>query len=420
MVATRPRTVLALGMAWALGAAHALGAQGPPRIEGRVVDSASGAAVEGAAITLAPFGIEAADSSARVEAVTDRAGMFQLGGVPSGDLHLTVTHVAYGTFTDRVALAPGDRIALRISLSPTAIALEPIVVEVASAGARRDRALGSARRRVTAEELTPMARSGEHLANALARLLPGVRVRSGRSQPGQLVCLEFRDPASLAAPGCRTPIVIVDNVRQANGLVTLNTLPVAHIRSVEAVGPGAAGVRYGADSNHGVIVIETVSGGAPLLPLGEAGSRTYSWALESEPYPWGEALALAVATNAASLAVGYAVSRSCLSFDDLSEHFVGARCGGLGNAGSRMILYAAPQLGVGYLTARIGTTDLSRGSTWKNAVAGTLMAAPGIVLALTSHEDGFPGSTEIGAVMAIVGAPLATVVADRLFRRVRR
>ncbi len=54
------------------------------------------------------------------------------------------------------------------------------------------------------------------------------------------------------------------------------------------------------------------------------------------------------------------------------------------------------------------------------SVTGTIMAAPGVVLALTSDEDGFTGSRAIGIVMATVGAPVAAVVADRLFRSVRR
>jgi len=411
--------------AMVMGTAGPLPAQErPPRIEGRVVDRATGAAVEGATIVLVRPG-EAAADSVRTETVTDRAGMFRFARTASGSHALTVTHIAYGTFDEEVTIAPGDRIVLRVTLSPTAIALQPVTVEVLSEEARRDRALGTARRRLTAAQLEPLTRSGDHLANALARLLPGVRVRSGRSQPGELVCLEFRDPASLAAPGCRTPLVIVDNVRQANGLVTLNTLPIAHIRSVEAVSPSEAGVRYGADSSYGVILIETVSGGAPLSQPGENRSppyrdRTYNWALESEPYPWARAFGTAFAANAAGLLAGYAVSRTCLSFDDLSQHFTGARCGALGNAGSRLFLYAAPQMGVGYLTGRVGATDLSRGSMWTNAVAGSIMAAPGIVLAVTGDKDGFPASTEIGIFMALIGAPVATVVADRLFRRIWR
>ncbi len=410
----------ALGAVGALGAACPAAAQdGPPGIDGRVVNRDTGSAVEGAAIALVRLRAGVPDS-ARAEAVTDRTGMFRFEGAAPGDYELTVTHVAYGTFGDRVTLAAGDRVALRITLSPTAIALEPVTVEALREGTRRDRALGTARRRLTAEQLTSLARSGDHLANALARLVPGVRVRSGRSQPGQLVCVEFRDPASLAAPGCRTPVVIVDNVRQANALITLNTLPIAHIRSVETVGPGEAGVRFGADSSYGVILIETVSGGVQPAPSGEMPSRIYSWALESEPYPWGKALGVAVTANTVGILAGYALSRPCLSFDDLTQHFVGARCGRLGNAGARLVLYAAPQLGVAYLAGRIGTTDLSRGSMWKNAVAGTIMVTPGIVLALTSEEDGFPGSTGIGVLMTAVGAPVATVVADRLFRRVKR
>ena len=409
-----------MGAVFVLAAGSALPAQDrPPRIEGRVVDRDTGAAVEGASIALVRLRAGVPDS-ARAEAVTGRAGMFQFAQAPSGDYELTVTHIAYGTFDDRVTLAPGDRVALRITMSPTAIALEPVTVEALREGSLRDRALGTARRRLTAEQLMPSARSGDHLASALARLLPGVRVRSGRSQPGQLVCLEFRDPASLAAPGCRTPIVIVDNVRQANGLVTLNTLAIAHVRSVEAVSPGEAGVRFGADSNYGVILIETVTGGAPPTPSGAMPGRIYSWVLESEPYPWGKALGMAVTANTLGLLAGYALSRQCLSFDDLTQHFVGSDCGRLANAGSRLALYAAPQFGVGYLTGRVGATDLSRGSAWKNAVAGTIMAAPGIVLAVTGDDDGFPGSTEIGVFMTVVGAPLAAVFADRLFRRVRQ
>ena len=396
----------------------------PPRISGRVVDLDTGAGVAGAAIVLISLGDGAADS-VRAETVTDRAGMFRFQYAASGSHQMTVTHLAYGTLGEEVTIAPGDRIVLRVTLSPTAIALEPVTVEVLSTDARRNRALGTALRRLTAAQLEPLSRSGDHLANALARLLPGVRVRSGRSQPGELVCLEFRDPASMAAAGCRTPLVIVDNVRQANGLVTLNTLPISHIRNVEAVSPSEAGVRYGADSSYGVILIETVAGGAPLPQPGDGSNapyrdRTYNWALESAPYPWAKALGTAFAANAAGLLAGYAVSQTCLSFDDLSQHFTGARCNALGNAGSRLFLYGAPQIGVGYLAGRVGATDLSRGSMWTNAVAGSIMAAPGIVLAITSDKDGFPASTEIGFFMAALGAPIATVLADRLFRQVRR
>ncbi len=389
-------------------------------LRGRVVDQDTGAAIEGAEIALDGGRVGVGGDALRARGVTDRAGIFRFEDLVPAEYALAVTHLAYGTFREQVTLHPGATLALRVGLSPTAIVLEPLTVEVFAANPIPRPPTSSSRRAVMAAQLAAISRSGDHLANALARLLPGVRVRSGRSQPGQLVCVEFRDPASLAAQGCRTPIVVVDNVRQANALLTLNTLPISHIHSVEAVAPGEAGVRYGADSSYGVIVIETVTGGQPSPPSLPAPTAAYSWALESEPYPWGEALATTAAANALGLLAGYVAARSCLSFDGLSEHFVGARCGPLANAGSRLLLYAAPQLGTGYLAGRIGATERSRGAAWKNAIAGTIMAAPGIALALTDEEDGFPGSAEIGFVMAAVAAPAATVAADRLFRRARR
>ena len=415
----RAAVVCAMAVAVTGAAAELAGQADAPRISGRVVDLDTGAGIEGAAVALRSLGAGTGDSI-RAETVTDGAGLFQVERAGAGDYELTVTHIAYGTFRERLTLTREDRIALRVTLSPTAIALDPVVVEVSAEDSRQGRALGVARRRVTAEQLAPVARTGNHLVNALALLLTGVRVRGGRSQPGQLVCLEFRGPASLAGSGCLTPIVIVDNVRQANGLATLNTMPLTDIRSVEAIPPSEAGVRYGANSNSGVIVIETFSGAAMQRESREPPGGPYNWALESEPYPWLEALATAAAANAVGLLAGYALSNPCLDFDTLSRHFYEPDCGFLANTGSRFALYAAPQVGLGFLVGRVGTTNLSRGSMWRNAVAGTIMAAPGVVLALTSDEDGFTGSRAIGIVMATVGAPVAAVVADRLFRSVRR
>ena len=387
-------------------------------VSGRVVAATTGAAVEGAGIALARLRDGVVDSL-RAETVTDRAGMFQFGGVGAGEYELTVDHIAYGAFRERVTLAPGYRMALRVTLSTAAIVLEPLEIEVMSDETRDARGLGWARRRLTSAELAPVERSGEHLANALARLMPGIRVRSGRSQPGQILCIEFRDPATLMGGGCRAPIVIVDNVRQGDGLVTLNTLPIANIQSIEALSPGEAGVRYGADSGNGVILIETVTAALDRPRAGPTATRVYDWSLEPEPYPWARNLGTAVAANAMGLLAGYALSRPCLSYETLSLHVTAPQCGFAANTGSRLAIYAAPQIGVGYLTGRVGATDLSRGSMWRNATAGIIVAVPGIVLALTGEDDGFTGSTEIGIFMAVVGAPVASVLADRWFRRAR-
>ncbi len=218
-------------------------------------------------------------------------------------------------------------------------------------------------------------------------------------------------------------MVLVDGVRSANPTITLNTIPVSDIHQVEVLPPGEAGLQYGSGSQYGVILIETFTGrtfanagiGGP-----QPGSGLYSWALETEPYPWVRNYGLAFVVNAAAMAAGYAIAQSCLSFDDLTAHFTESSCGTLGNTGSRLALYALPQFALGYAAERAGGTDLSRGNAWRNAVAAAIMSAPGVVLALTTEADGFSGSRAIGGTMFILGAPAAAVAADRLFRRVRR
>ncbi|MXX56060.1 MAG: carboxypeptidase regulatory-like domain-containing protein [Gemmatimonadetes bacterium] len=110
VVATRPRGgACALGAMLAFAFAGVLAAQDrPPRIEGRVVDLDTGASVEGASIALVRLRAGVADST-RAETATDRAGTFQFERVASGDYRITVNHIAYGTFDDRVTLATGDR-----------------------------------------------------------------------------------------------------------------------------------------------------------------------------------------------------------------------------------------------------------------------------------------------------------------------
>lgn len=337
--------------------------------------------------------------------------------MPAGTYQLTVTHLAYGSHQERLDLAAGEDLEIRIDVSSSAITLEPIVVNAARERLR-NRARGTAQRVVTAEQLAPVAQTGNHLVNALAQLVPGMRVRSGRSQPGELVCLEFRSPASLSGGGCMEPVVVVDNVRQANGLVTLNTLPISDVRRVEALPPGEAGLCFGTEAGFGALLIETIAGTDPSFGSSRSFAGTYSWTREPEPYGWSRVLVTAFAANVGALSAGYAVSSRCLFFDGLTRHFSKGHCGTLGNSGARLALYGAPQLFVGYAVRRAGRTSLSQGSAWKNGLAGAVLSVPGIVLALTSEEDGFSGSKAIGIVMATAAAPAAAALADRLFRRI--
>lgn len=163
----------------------------PPRISGRVVDAATGEGVEGASVTLVRLDTTAAVASSaenptRIEVATDAAGLFHVERAHDGAYELTIAHLAYGSFSEPLVLTDEDPISLRVALSHSAIALSPVVVEAATRESRLSRARGRALRRVTSEELAPVARTGIHLVGALAQLLPGMRAQSGRSQPGEL------------------------------------------------------------------------------------------------------------------------------------------------------------------------------------------------------------------------------------------
>ncbi len=413
---------IALGaaLAWPGGGLESLQERGERlRIAGRVIDAGSGLGVAGARVALLSPG-SPGDAVAIAETVTDRLGLFALEPTGPADWDLVVSHLAYGTRRRTLAGVAGDASALRVTLSAAAIELEPVTVRAPRRERFRARPGAAAGNRVTADELAAGARSGATLAATLAQLIPGVRTRSGRSQPGALACLEFRGPASLAGPGCLVPIVVVDRVRQANGLVTLNTLEIRDVQSVEALPPGEAGVRYGANANAGAIVIETRSGARDPDARLRAAGGAYDWALESRPYPWLGTFAAAAVANAAGLFVGYTLSDGCLRFESLSAHLASSDCGFARSAASRLALYGLPQAATGWATARFGSTDLSRGDPWKNALAAGMVAVPGLVLALTREEDGFPGSRGLGVAMVVVGAPLASTLADRLFRRPSR
>jgi len=140
MAATAPTTVL-----------HG---QAPPRINGRVVDQATGEPVVDATVTLT---YRAAPDSISHTVVTNALGLFRVERTRSGEYDVTVEHISYGTFTDGVTLTRGESLALRVGLSPSAIELSPVVVEAIREGTRADRARGTARRVVTAEELAPVA-----------------------------------------------------------------------------------------------------------------------------------------------------------------------------------------------------------------------------------------------------------------------
>ena len=192
---------------------------------------------------------------------------------------------------------------------------------------------------------------------------------------------------------------------------------------MEVIPPGEAGVAYGSDSRYGVILIETRTGASVLGERGDVfpgmGKPRYDWSIEPEPYPWMWVMGSAFMGTAAGLALGYAVADPCLTFDGISAHFETSPCSGLAETASHLAWMVLPQLGASMAARYAGSTAVSRGKFPHTFMVASLVAIPGLVLSLTNEEDGFAGSDVLGIALLGIAVPLATTLADRIFRNVR-
>jgi hypothetical protein len=369
------KTIAAILFAGILGSAG-VEAQATGALRGRVVDAETGNAVVDATVIL-----EGAERSA----LTDPTGAFGIENVPAGAYALRVVHLAYGEFSQQVRIEPGQDLGLRIRLSQTAIELDPMVVEAVSEEQFQARSRGTRRNVITREDVARFQDTGGHLGHILARRIPGIRLRTDQSRSGEPICIEFRSPVSLQDPlSCKPPVVFVDGARMFSAGFVLTTLPTEHIERIEAIPPGEAGVAYGADSRYGVLVIETRTASSVLGEVDEeprlASGIRYDWALEPEPHQSKKVFGFALLGTAAGI---------------------------------------APQVGASLAARYAGGTEMSRGRLGYQLVAASLLAAPGLILSLTSSEDAFAGSSLLGNLLLGLGVPMAVTLADRMFRGVR-
>lgn len=94
----------------------------PPRLLVRVLDGQSGSAIEGARVSIADGG----------NRVTDRQGRTEFIELQLGVAQVSVEMIGYAKRTEPVALHPDRTTSVDFEMSPEAIELEPIVVEVRS------------------------------------------------------------------------------------------------------------------------------------------------------------------------------------------------------------------------------------------------------------------------------------------------
>lgn len=384
----------------------------PASVSGRVVDAETGRAVADAMVLLEGTGLGG---------LTNAVGVFELRDVPTGDWVFRVQHIAYGEFRESLSVEPDTEVSLRVTLSPTAVELEPVVVETMSRRDYEDRARGTSSNVITRQQIEESFGTSQTLGYVLQRNLTGAHIRADQSSRG-MICLEFRSPRSLRDPaGCKNPTVFLDGVRVSNPRPLWSAFPIEDIERLEFVPSVEAGARYGTDSNYGVLLIETRTGAMVAGTANEARvgrSATYDWSLESESYPWFKVFASAFVGNALGLTLGYAAGSQCLNFGGLSEVVFNPSCGGFATVGATTAMLGSPVVGSSLAAGWAGRTDLSKGRFWSSAVAATLALIPGYILVAAADDEAFAGAEVAGWITLTVGVPAFTTIADRLFRKV--
>lgn len=333
-------------------------------------------------------------------------------------------HLAYGTVEHEVAADARLSAPLRIRLAPGVVELDPLEVEVEGREAREARTRGTSRHVITREDLERTYGTGGNLGSALARFVTGARARSLSAGPGASVCIEFRSSRALDDPlACRPPVVIMDGTRVSNAPYFFAQMPVEDIARMEVIPPGEAGVRYGYDSNYGVLLIETVSGHRPGddpdAPSVRGPITRYDFAVEGVPYDWKRTYLSAFAGTALAVGAAWLASRDCLSFDSLSDHFLDSNCGGARTAGARVVLMTLPVATAATAGRMGGRSERSQGRWFSLVLGAALAGAPGYLLSTTGDEDAWAGADWLGKGLVFLGMPAIVTITDRLFREVR-
>ncbi len=383
-------------------------------IQGRVVDLETGEAVADATITIRRPGRTEPVSSA----LTGPGGRFQVE-IPIGEagLRIQVEHLAYGRFNQPMRPLGAGRL-LHIEISRTAIQLEPIDVRVDTPDARADRVRGTQRNVVSREQIEQTLGTAGNLGTVLERFVTGVRVRTPQATPGAPMCVEFRSSRTLDNPNeCHPPVIVMDGVRVSSPLTFFSWLPLEDVERLEVIPPGEAGVQYGTDSNFGVLLVETRSGGftreeAPPAVV----EPRYDFAVEGVPYAWKRTFLGAFVGNAIGVGIGIAAANSCLDFNGLSDHFLDSACGSARTAAVRIGLVSLPLLGAGWGAGRAGKTDRSHGRFWHTVLGSALVGIPGYLIATAGPDEAWPGADWTGGVFVLIGVPAVATLTDRLFR----
>jgi TonB-linked SusC/RagA family outer membrane protein len=206
-------------------------------------------------------------------------GRFTIPNVPAGERQVRAVSIGYRAETQTVQVGAGQTATINFRLSPSAVALDEVVVTGVAGGTER-RAIGNVVANIRAADIVEVApvRDLQSLLNARAS---NVLITPGTGQVGSGSQIRIRGSSSISLSN--TPLLYVDGVRVENAqnagpvnqafgssvISRINDFNPDDIESIEIIKGPAAATLYGTEAANGVIQIITKKGvqGAPQWNL---------------------------------------------------------------------------------------------------------------------------------------------------------
>ena len=239
-------------------------------VTGHVVDSASGKAVGGAAVTV---------RGTKLSMVSSDSGRFIIRGVSVGKQVVTVRLFGYRPVSENVTVSANESVAIRVVMASVPNILSGVVTT--ATGVQRKMEVGSDITTLNVDSVRQVAPISS-VTDLLATRVPGLTIVHSSGTPGDPARLRLRGAGSIQLNN--DPIVIVDGIRvyasqsdprnqnlaptggatgnPYNAPSPLDQIDPSSIETIEVLkGPSASAI-YGSDAASGVIVITTKHGQA--------------------------------------------------------------------------------------------------------------------------------------------------------------
>jgi len=278
---------------------------------------------------------------------------------------------------------------------------------------------------VERQRLLQLSGGARNVGELVARAVPALRVVEGERQADGALCLEFGSNRQVslenAVVGCRHPQVYLDGVILGSPSMAYSLTNTEGLEWIQAIPPGEAAAEFGG-ATYGVILIATTGSRGTLFPRSTrrlATSRsTFDWSQDPQGHPFLKTFLFAAAGTAAGLAAGVEVGRECIFVEDRTQE-LDSRCSQAGTAGVSLAAVVLPAFGSA-LGARFGgATERSRGQLLPALMGAGLAIVPGYIYSLVTVGNGVDASNAAGKAFLLVGTPLLTTLADRMYRSLR-